>query len=99
VISILTISNIWLLIAPVQVSHSYIIRLATLQLVTLKLSTTPLYGHTYREPKSINWKHNFEIPMDSVVDYARHWEKREKENIDTLSEWMKSMRLLIQIMI
>ena len=37
--------------------------------------------------------------MDSVVDYARHWEKREKENLDTLSEWVKSMRLLIQIMI
>jgi hypothetical protein len=86
VISILTISNIWLLIAPVQVSHSYIIRLATLQLVTLKLSTTPLYGHKYRGPKSINWKHNFKILMDSVEDYARHWEKREKEGLDTLSE-------------
>ena len=25
----------------------------------------------YREPKSINWKHNFKILMDSVEDYAR----------------------------
>jgi len=42
-IPILTISNLSLMIAPVQVPHSYIIRLATLSLVTLKLSTTPLY--------------------------------------------------------
>jgi hypothetical protein len=53
----------------------------------------------YREPKSINWKHNFKILMDSVEDYARQWAKREKEDIDTLSEWMKSVRSLIQIII
>jgi hypothetical protein len=28
----------------------------------------------------INWKHNFKILMDSVEDYARHCEKREKED-------------------
>ena len=27
------------------------------------------------------------------------WEKREKEDIDTLSEWMKSVRSLIQMRI
>ena len=49
--------------------------------------------------KSINWKHNFKMIMDSVEDYARQWAKREKEDLDTLSEWMKSVRSLIQIRI
>ena len=56
-------------------------------------------GPKYREPKSINWKHNFKILMDSVEDYARQWANREKEDVDTLSEWVKSVRSLIQIMI
>jgi hypothetical protein len=38
--------------------------------------------------------------MDSVEDYARQWAKREKEDLDTLSEWeKKSVRSLIQIKI
>ena len=37
--------------------------------------------------------------MDYVEDYARKWSKREKRGLDTLSEWVKSMRLLIQIRI
>ena len=37
--------------------------------------------------------------MDSVEDYARQWAKREKEDLDTLSEWVKSVRSLIQIRI
>ena len=53
----------------------------------------------YREPKTTNWKHNFKILMDYVEDYARQWAKREKENLDTLSEWMKCVRSLIQIRI
>jgi hypothetical protein len=56
-------------------------------------------GPTYREPKSINRKHNFKILMDSVEDYARQWTKREKEDLDILSEWVKSVRSLIQIRI
>ena len=56
-------------------------------------------GPKYRELKSINWRHNFKILMDSVEDYARQWEKREKEDLDTLSEWVKSVRSLIQIII
>ena len=56
-------------------------------------------GLNYREPKSINWKHNFKIFMDSVEDYARQWAKREKEDLDTLSEWVKSVRSLKQIRI
>ena len=56
-------------------------------------------GPIYREPQSINWKHNFRMLMDSVEDYARQWAKREKEDLDTLSEWVKSVRSLIQIRI
>ena len=56
-------------------------------------------GLKYREPQSINWKHNFRMLMDSVEDYARQWAKREKEDLDTLSEWVKSVRSLIQIRI
>jgi hypothetical protein len=56
-------------------------------------------GPKYREHKSINWKHNFKILMDSVEDYTRQWSKREKEDLDTHSEWVKSVRSLIQIRI
>ena len=34
--------------------------------------------------------------MDSVEVYARQCAKRKKEDIDTLSELVKSVRLLIQ---
>ena len=50
-ISILTISNLSLPIAPVQVPHWYIFRLVTIWLVILKLSTTPL-GRC--SPKGLN---------------------------------------------
>jgi hypothetical protein len=53
----------------------------------------------YRESKTINRKHNIKIIMDSVEDYARQWEKREKEDLYTLSEWVKSVRSLMQIRI
>ena len=53
----------------------------------------------YREPISINWKHNCKILMDSVADYARKRAKREKEDLDTHSEWVKSVRSLMQIRI
>ena len=35
--------------------------------------------------------------MDSVEGYAKDWAKREKVEVDTLSEWVKSVRSLIQI--
>jgi len=54
-------------------------------------------GPKYREPKSINRKHNFKILMDTVQEYARQWTNREKEDLDTLSEWVKSVRSLIQM--
>jgi hypothetical protein len=37
--------------------------------------------------------------MYSVEDYDRQLEKREKDDLDTLSEWVKSVRSLIQIRI
>jgi hypothetical protein len=37
--------------------------------------------------------------MDSVEDYVRQWVKHEKEDLDTLSKWVKSVRSLIQIII
>ena len=37
--------------------------------------------------------------MDSVEDYARQWTKREKEDLDTLSEWAKSVKLLGYVML
>jgi hypothetical protein len=36
---------------------------------------------------------------DSVADYARQWAKREKEDLDILSEWVTNARSLIQIRI
>jgi len=37
--------------------------------------------------------------MDSVEYYAGQWAKREKEDFDTLSEWVKSVRSFIHIRI
>ena len=37
--------------------------------------------------------------MDSVGDYARQWAKREKEDLDSLSEWVRSVSSLKQIRI
>jgi hypothetical protein len=34
-----------------------------------------------------------------LEDYARKWTKREKDEVDTLSEWVKVVRSLIQILI
>ena len=57
-------------------------------------------GPKYREPKSINWNFNFKLLMDAVEDYARKWNKREQDTeIDSLSEWVKAVRSLIQLRI
>jgi hypothetical protein len=37
--------------------------------------------------------------IDFVEDYARQWPKREKEDLDILSEWGKSVRSLIEIIV
>jgi hypothetical protein len=36
--------------------------------------------------------------MDSVEEYARRWAKSEGEELDTLSEWIKSIRKLLKIL-
>ena len=51
----------------------------------------------YCEPQSINRKYNFKLHMNSVEDYDRRWTKRKKEGVDTLSEWVKAVRSVIQI--
>ena len=56
-------------------------------------------GPIYRESKSINWKHSFRILMDSDEEYAKQWTRREKGDLDNLSEWVKSVRFLRQIWI
>ena len=42
------------------------------------------------------WKHNFEILMDSGRGLFQTMARREKEDLDTLSEWVKSVRSVIQ---
>ena len=57
-------------------------------------------GPKYREPRSINWNYNFKLLMDAVEDYARKWVKREQaDEVDSLSEWIKAVRSLIQLRI
>ena len=105
VISILTISNLSLLIAPVLVPPFIYNPIGHVITGDLKIiNNTSLRevfakGPKYCEHKSINWKHNFKILMDSVEDYARQWAIREKEDLDTLSGWVKSVRSLMQIRI
>ena len=71
-------SNLSLLIAPVQIPNSYIIRLATLfitgDLKIINITSLRMFAKApkYREPKSIHWKHyNFKILMESVEDYDK----------------------------
>ena len=50
----------------------------------------------YREARTFTWKYNFKLIMDSIEDYARAWTKQEEVEVDTLSEWIKSIRTLIK---
>ena len=56
-------------------------------------------GPKYRESKSINWKHNFKILMDSSRIMPDTGKNVKRRTLDTLYEWVKSVRLLIQIII
>ena len=53
-------------------------------------------GPKFREPRSFKWQHNFMTIMNSVEEYARRWTKYEGEELDTLSEWIKSIRKLLK---
>ena len=48
-------------------------------------------GPKFKEPVSFSWHQNFDIIMDACEAYARHWAKREDVELDTLSEWIKSI--------
>ena len=48
-------------------------------------------GPKYREPVSYTWHQNFCIIMDACEEYARRWVKKEDFEVDTLSEWIKSI--------
>ena len=54
-------------------------------------------GPKFRELYRINWNYNFKIIMDSIEDSARAWAKRkDNAKLDTLSEWVKAIRSLVQ---
>ena len=53
-------------------------------------------GPKYREPQAFTWGQNFRLVMDSVEEHARLWAKREKVEVDTLSEWVKAIRNLVK---
>ena len=61
-----------------------------------KLRDLVTKGPKFRENKSFTWKQNFESIMSSVEDYARSWAKYEDSDINTLSEWVKSIRKLVK---
>ena len=61
-----------------------------------KLQSLIFKGPKYREARSFNWRENFSLVMNSVEDYARRWAKHEDVEPDTLSEWLKTIRWLIQ---
>ena len=48
-------------------------------------------GPKYREPVSFSWHQNIDIIMDACEAYARRWAKKEDVELDTLSEWIKSI--------
>ena len=48
-------------------------------------------GTKFREPVSFSWHQNFDIIMDACEAYARQWAKKEDVELDTLSEWIKSI--------
>ena len=56
-----------------------------------KLKNVLRKGPKYREPVSFSWHQNFNIIMDACEEYARRWAKKEDVEVDTLSEWVKSI--------
>ena len=52
-------------------------------------------GPKYMEPRSFTWKQNSKLILDSIEEYARRWAKTEDVEVDTLSEWVKSVMSLV----
>jgi hypothetical protein len=53
-------------------------------------------GPKFRKSRSFNWRQIFVSIIDVVEDYAKWWAKRENEELDTLSEWVKSKRGILK---
>ena len=52
-------------------------------------------GPKYRERRSFTWKQNFKLILDSVEEYAQRWAKKQGVEVDTLSEWVKTVMSLV----
>lgn len=50
-----------------------------------------LGGPKFREPTSFTWCRNVIHIMNPVEDYAMRWVKFDKEDLNTISEWVKSI--------
>ena len=51
----------------------------------------PIYCQYKKLIFSYSWHQNFDIIMDACEEYARRWAKKEDVEVDTLSEWIKSI--------
>ena len=77
-------------VAHIITGDLYIVRISKLR-DTCILSK----GLKYREPRSFTWKQNSKLILDSVEEYARCWAEKEDMEVDTLSEWAKSVMSLV----
>ena len=57
----------------------------------IKLRDLLSRGPKYWEPVSYSWHQNFGIIMDACEEFARRWAKKEDVEVDTHSEWIKSI--------
>ena len=48
-------------------------------------------GPKYRTPVAYSWHQNFDSIMDACEGYARRWAKKKDVDVDTLSDWIKSI--------
>ena len=56
-----------------------------------KLRDLSRKGPKFMEPVSFSWHQNFDIIMDACEMYAKQWAKKDDVELDTLSEWIKSI--------
>lgn len=48
-------------------------------------------GPKFKETQSSNWHYNIRYIKNCVGEYAKTWAKHEKEDLHSLSEWIKSV--------
>ena len=101
-----TIWSLHLLNAHVQVPYSYTFLYNAVGHViaddlnvinNISLRDVQAKWPKYHDPKSKIWKRNFKTRKDYMEDYASQWAKCERGDIDTLSEWIKAAKSLIQL--